>query len=55
MYGDCEEVNEERAGDAVEILLLYFATLCPYEFRLWGDPYENYGGLESSLRAFQRS
>ena len=44
MFGGSATVNEERAGDAVEVCLvmLYFATLCPREFRMWGDPYDNY-------------
>ena len=53
MFGDHAGVNDERAGDAVEICLaiLYFATLYPYEFCSWGDPQENYG-IEHSLRSF---
>ena len=54
MFGQGQAVNEERSGDAVEICLavLYFATLYPYEFRHWGNPYENYAGMETSLRSF---
>ena len=49
-----QSVNEERAGDAVEVCLatLYLATLFPVEFRFWGDPFENYAGLEHSIRSF---
>ena len=45
-----QSVNEERAGDAVEVCLatLYLATIFPVEFRFWGDPFENYAGLEHS-------
>ena len=51
---DHSPVNEERAGDAVEVCLatLYLATLFPVEFRFWGDPFENYAGLEHSIRSF---
>ena len=31
---------------------LYLATLFPVEFRFWGDPFENYAGLEHSIRSF---
>ena len=49
-----QSVNEERAGDAVEVCLatLYLATIFPVEFRFWGDPFENYAGLEHSIRSF---
>ena len=49
-----QSVNEERDGDAVEVCLgtLYLATLFPVEFRFWGDPFENYAGLEHSIRSF---
>ena len=44
----------ERAGDAVEVCLatLYFSTMYPVQFRFWGDPFENYAGLEHSIRSF---
>ena len=47
-------VNEERAGDAVEVCLatLYLATIFPVEFRFWRDPFENYAGLEHSIKSF---
>ena len=45
-------VNEERAGDAVEVCLatLYFATLYPVS--ILGRPVESYAGLDHSLRSF---
>ena len=53
-FDHSQSVNEERAGDAVEVCLatLYLATLFPVEFRFWGDPFENYAGLEHSIRSF---
>ena len=52
MCDDPQSVNEERAVDAVEVCLatLYFTALYPVEFRFWGDPFENYAGLEHSIR-----
>ena len=57
MFDHSQTVNEERAGDAVEVCLatLYFTTLFPVEFRFWGDPFENYAGLEHSIRSFALS
>ena len=54
MFDHPQSVNEERAGDAVEVCLatLYLSTLFPVEFRFWGDPFENYSGLEHSIRSF---
>ena len=54
MFGGVSAVNEERAGDAVEVCLamLFFATLYPHKFKMWGDPYENHAGIEHSLRSF---
>ena len=54
VFDNPQSVNEERAGDAVEVCLatLYFTTLFPVEFRFWGDPFENYAGLEHSIRSF---
>ena len=51
MFDHQQSVNEERAGDAVEVCLstLYLSTLFPVEFRFWGDPFENYAGLEHSI------
>ena len=53
-FDHSQSVNEERAGNAVEVCLatLYLATLFPVEFRFWGDPFENYAGLEHSIRSF---
>ena len=53
-FDHSQSVNEERAGDAVEVCLatLYLATLFLVEFRFWGDPFENYAGLEHSIRSF---
>ena len=50
-----QSVNEKRAGDAVEVCLatLYFTTLFPVEFLFWGDPFENYAGLEDSIRSIR--
>ena len=54
MFGHQQSVNEERAGDAVEVCLptLYLSALFPVEFRFWGDSFENYAGLEHSIRSF---
>ena len=53
MFGTVPGMNEERAGDAAEVCLLNFdfTTLCPYEFRRFGDPRGNYAGFECSLRS----
>ena len=50
MFGRVTTVNEERAGDAAEVCLamLFFAALYPHEFKMRGDPCENYAGLEHS-------
>ena len=55
MFGGTATVNEEQAGDAVEVCLamLFFTTLYPHEFKMCGDPYDNYAGFERSLRSFE--
>ena len=55
MFDHSQSVNEERAGDAVEVCLatLYFTTLFPFEFRFWGDPSRTMPVcLEHSIRSF---